>query len=119
MRRHRRGWTIALPGWQWDVPRDAGFAGLEAPVADVEPGWLRGDFRVDVPAPERPLGDVIALGAATPPIAFTAYPASDPGDPAASLRVRPAPMGPSRLVHRAHGRGETGVTDRTPPARAL
>lgn len=100
----RRGWTVALPGWQWDVPRDAGFAGLEAPVADVEPGWLRSDFRVDVPAPERPLGDVIALGAAIPPIAFTAYPASDPGDPAASLRVRSAQMGPSRLIPRSQWR---------------
>jgi hypothetical protein len=99
-----RGWTIALPGWQWDVPRDQGFVGLDAPVADVGPGWLRSDFRVDAPAPERPIGDVLALGDAAPAIAFACYPASEPDNPQASLRVRSAPMGPSRLIPRSQWR---------------
>src|ERR1700691_2362340 len=99
-----RGWTIALPGWQWDVPRDQGFAGLDAPVADAGPGWLRSDFRVDAPAQERPIGDVLSLGGAAPAIVFTSYPASDLDDPMASLRVRSAPMAPSRLPPRSQWR---------------
>ena len=68
-----RGWTIALPGWQWDVPRDMGFAGFDAPVAEVEPGWLRSDFRVDAPSPERSVGDMLpSLGGARP--AYRVYP---------------------------------------------
>ena len=82
-----RGWTVALVGWQWDVPRADGFAGLDVPAADPGPGWLRSDFRVDAPARERPLADVLARPG-LPPIAFTAYPASSLTDPAAALRVR-------------------------------
>ena len=100
-----RGWTIALPGWQWDVPRDTGFVGLDAPVADVEPGWLRSDFRVDAPSQERPVGDMMpSLGGAMPAFAFTSYPASRLDDPEAALRVRSAHMGPSRLIPRSQWR---------------
>ncbi len=42
-----RGWTIAWCGWQWDVLRAQGLLGLSAPVAEVEPGWLRVEFRPD------------------------------------------------------------------------
>jgi hypothetical protein len=98
-----RGWTIAVPGWQWDVPRDQGFAGLDAPVADVRPGWLRSDFRVDAPSQARPVGDVLSMGA-MPGIAFAAYPASALDAPGAALRVRSAPMGPSRLIPRSQWR---------------
>ena len=100
-----RGWTIALPGWQWDVPRDTGFVGLDAPVADVEPGWLRSDFRVDAPSQEHPVGDMMpSLGGAMPAFAFTSYPASRLDDPEAALRVRSAHMGPSRLIPRSQWR---------------
>ena len=100
-----RGWTIALPGWQWDVPRDTGFVGLDAPVAEVEPGWLRSDFRVDAPSPERPVGDMMpSLGGAMPAFAFTSYPASRLDDPEAALRVRSAHMGPSQLIPRSQWR---------------
>ena len=105
-----RGWTIALPGWQWDVPRDQGFAGLDAPVADAGPGWLRSDFRVDAPSQERPIGDVLSLGGAAPAIAFGCYPASELDDPEASLRVRSAPMGPSRLIPRSQWRFTSATT---------
>jgi Alpha/beta hydrolase domain len=94
-----QGWTIALPGWQWDVP-DA-FVGLQPPVLDVEPGWLRSDFRIEVPMPERSLGDQIPGGAAMPPIAFAAYPTADLHDPDAALRVRLAQMGPSEEIPRS------------------
>src|ERR1700730_1179903 len=29
----RRGWTVAMCGWQWDVQRQPGLMGLEAPEA--------------------------------------------------------------------------------------
>ena len=107
----RHGWTVAWPGWQWDVPRERGLAGLEPPVAAVGPGWMRGDFRVDVPAAERPLGDVIALGGgALPPIAFRSYPASDPADPEASLRVRTAPLAPEEVIARDRWRFTSPTT---------
>ncbi len=99
-----RGWTIAVPGWQWDVPREQGLAGLDAPVAEAGPGWLRSDFRVDEPARERPVGDALSLGGMLPAIAFAAYPASDPDDREATLRVRSAPMGASRLIPRSRWR---------------
>jgi hypothetical protein len=104
-----RGWTIAFPGWQWDVPRDQGFVGLDAPVAAVGPGWLRSDFRVDEPVRERPVGDVLMMGA-MPGIAFTSYPAAALDKPGAALRVRSAPMGPSRLVPRSQWRFTSPTT---------
>jgi hypothetical protein len=99
-----RGWTIALPGWQWDVPRNQGFAGLDVPVADTGAGWLRSDFRVDSPIQERPVGDVMQLPGTVTAIKFTAYPTCDTRDPEATLRVRSAQMGPSTLIHRSRWR---------------
>ena len=72
------GWTIAIPGWQWDVPRDMGLAGFDAPVADAEPGWMRSDFRVETPMQERSVGDTLPVvgGGTRPAMVFTPYPAS-------------------------------------------
>jgi hypothetical protein len=89
------GWTVAFPGWQWDVPD--GFLGLIPPVVDVEPGWLRSDLRIDAPIQERSLGDVGQVAG----IVFAAYPTIDLGDPDAVLRVRVAQMGPSEVVPRS------------------
>jgi hypothetical protein len=94
-----QGWTIAFPGWQWDVP--TGFVGFSAPVLKVEPGWLRVDFRIDAPIDERSLGDEFPVGPGLPPIAFTVYPAADVDDRDAAMRVRTAQMGPSEMVPRA------------------
>lgn len=41
----RRGWTILQCGWQWDVRRQPGLLGLEAPVADAPPGRLTVRFQ--------------------------------------------------------------------------
>jgi Alpha/beta hydrolase domain len=93
------GWTVALAGWQWDVPD--GFIGLTPPFVDVKPGWMRADFRIDVPISERGLSDAIPLGPGRPPLAFAAYPTSDVDDPEATLRVRVAQMGPSEIIPRS------------------
>src|SRR5216683_6059783 len=41
----QRGWTILQCGWQWDVRRQPGLLGLEAPVADAPPGRLTVRFQ--------------------------------------------------------------------------
>jgi Alpha/beta hydrolase domain len=67
----------------------------------VKPGWMRADFRIDVPISERGLSDAIPLGPGRPPLAFAAYPTSDVDDPEATLRVRVAQMGPSEIIPRS------------------
>lgn len=94
-----QGWTVALPGWQWDVP--AGLIGIATPVIDVEPGWLRADFRIEVPVEERSLGESIPGAPGMPGDEFAAYPAADTDAQDATLRVRAAQMGPSVIVPRS------------------
>jgi len=100
------GWTIAIPGWQWDVPRDIGLAGFDAPVADVEPGWMRSDFWVETPLAERSVGDMLPLvgASARPTVVFAPYPACDTDQVEAALRVRSAQLGPSQLIPRSQWR---------------
>ena len=100
------GWTIAIPGWQWDVPRDIGLAGFDAPVADVEPGWMRSDFWVETPLAERSVGDMLPLvgASARPTVVFAPKPAIDTDQPEAAHRVRSAQLGPSQLIPRSQWR---------------
>jgi hypothetical protein len=93
------GWTVALPGWQWNVPD--GFLGLTPPVVTVEPGWMRADLRFEVPMAERSLNDVIPSGVGASPRSYGAYPTADARDPDAVLRVRVAQMGPSETIPRS------------------
>ena len=81
----KQGWTIAWCGWQWDVLRGPGAIGLTAPVADVEPGFLRVEWRPDADHPDHPLSDSALF------FRFTDYPTADVNDPAAMLYVRTAP----------------------------
>jgi hypothetical protein len=94
-----QGWTIAFPGWQWDVP--TGLVGFSAPVLEVEPGWLRADFRIDAPIDERSLGEVFPIGLDVPALSFTAYATADVTDRDATMRVRTAQLGPGEIVPRA------------------
>jgi hypothetical protein len=89
-----QGWTIAWCGWQWDVKRDQGWLGLEAPFADVEPGWMRVEFRPDVEQPDHHLSDSALL------FEFQGYPPADPDDEEARLTVRSSPLGEKRVVPR-------------------
>jgi alpha/beta hydrolase family protein len=92
-----RGWTIAWCGWQWDLPREEGL-GLDAPRADVGPGWLRVEFRPDRLEPDHALSD------SGPLFRYTDYPTADVDDPDATLTVRTTPMGPDRTVPRSRWR---------------
>jgi len=89
-----RGWTIAWCGWQWDVLRDQGFLGLSAPVADVEAGWLRVEFRPDELTANRPLSDSQFF------FQFADIPTADVADPDATLTVRTTPLGQKELIPR-------------------
>ncbi len=89
-----RGWTIAWCGWQWDVLRDQGFLGLSAPVAEVEPGWLRVEFRPDELQTDKELSDSMLF------FQFADIPTADVADPDAILTVRTAPLGHRALIPR-------------------
>lgn len=97
----RRGWSIAWPGWQWDVPRSEGRLGLDAPRVPTEalgddPGetWLR--IQPSVASEELPLTDqhVGALGNHLP------ITPANIQDPAATLYVRDAIYGEPTVIPR-------------------
>jgi hypothetical protein len=88
------GWAIAWCGWQWDVHRHQGWLGLDAPLAGVEPGWMRVEFRPDVELPDHRLSDSSAQ------FEFKDYPTADRNDQEASLTVRTSPLGDKRLLPR-------------------
>lgn len=90
-----RGWTIASCGWQWDVQRGPAILGLTAPQADVEPGFLRLEWRSDIARADHPLSfsapEIESIPGAEALFTFTAYPTVDVEDPEAVLTVRTAP----------------------------
>ena len=92
------GWTIAWCGWQWDVNRDNGWLGLDAPLANVDPGWMRVEFRPDIDQPEHRLSD------SSPLFDFRDYPPADPHDVDAQLTVRTSPLGEKQPVPRGEWR---------------
>jgi len=89
-----QGWTIAWCGWQWDVLRGRGWIGLEAPYADVEPGWMRVEFRPDLEQPDHRLSDSSLL------FEFRDYPPADLDDEEARLTIRSSPLGEKRVLPR-------------------
>ncbi|MFV8317532.1 alpha/beta hydrolase domain-containing protein [Mycobacterium sp. 23] len=90
-----RGWTIASCGWQWDVQRGPAILGLTAPQADVEPGFLRLEWRSDTVRDDHPLSfsapEIESIPGAEALFTFTAYPTVDVEDSEAVLTVRTAP----------------------------
>ena len=97
----RRGWSIAWPGWQWDVPRAAGRLGLDAPRVPPEalgdnPGTTQLRIQPSAPAAELPLTDqhVGALGNHLP------ITPTNIEDPAATLYVRDGVYGEPATIPR-------------------
>ncbi len=90
----QQGWTVAWCGWQWDVIPEPGRLGVDAPLAAVDPGPMRVEFRPDTAQETHPLSD------SSPFFRFRDYPPADPSEAAASLSVRTTPMGPRRLLPR-------------------
>ncbi len=97
------GWTLAWCGWQWDVLRQHGGLGLDAPRAEVAPGWLRVEFRPDTAEADHALGDSSSF------FRFASYPTADLHDPDAFLTIRTSPLGEKVTVPRDQWR----FTDQT------
>ncbi len=78
--------------------RAPGVIGLNAPIADVEPGWLRIEWRPDIDQPDHPLSDSALF------FRFTDYPTADLDDPDAVLYVRVAPNDEPVAIERSQWR---------------
>ncbi|MHA7651574.1 alpha/beta hydrolase domain-containing protein [Mycobacterium sp. ML4] len=108
-----RGWTIASCGWQWDVQRGPAILGLTAPQADVEPGFMRLEWRSDSAHDDHRLSfsapEIESIPGADVLFNFTDYPTIDLQDPDAVLTVRTAPDADPTVVARQKWR----FTDQT------
>jgi Alpha/beta hydrolase domain len=106
----KRGWTVAMCGWQWDVERQPGLMGLEAPQAigpDGEP--LRGRVAIAFQPNEAHASHLLSHWPLHPPpgrqpFAHKPYPAADVDEPTAELTVRDSAGGPRTVVPRERWR---------------
>lgn len=106
----RRGWTVAMCGWQWDVQRQPGLMGIDAPQAlgpDGQP--LRGRIAVAFQPNEPHTYHLLAHWPLHPPpdaqsLAHTPYPAADVDEPDAVLTVRESMYGASTVIPRERWR---------------
>lgn len=106
----RRGYTVVMLGWQWDILPGAAGLHFAPPVAGdaAHPitGLVRSDITIDAPT------RTIALGHRVGTSQALGYPVSDPLDSANTLTVRDDPLGARRVVPRAQwqfAREELGV----------
>src|SRR5579859_2852882 len=101
-----RGWTVAMCGWQWDVQRQPGLMGLEAPQAlgpDHKP--LQGKISVAFQPNETHPHHLLSHWPLHPPpgrqpYAHQPYPTADVNDPGAELTVRDSRGGQRTIVPR-------------------
>ena len=98
----RRGLTVVMLGWQWDILPDAPGLHFHPPVAGdaAHPitGLVRSDITVDAPTRTIPLGHVVGATKAL------AYPTSSAVDPKNQLTVRDGPFAPRRIIPRTRWR---------------
>lgn len=91
----RHGWTVAMCGWQWDVQRQPGLLGLEAPEALDDNGQpIRGKVAVAFQPNEPHTFHRLAHWPLHPQpgrqtMMHEAYPAADVSDPDAQLMAGP------------------------------
>ncbi|MBK5187252.1 MAG: hypothetical protein JJD97_03350, partial [Gemmatimonadaceae bacterium] len=94
----RRGLTVVMLGWQWDILPGARGLHFHPPIAGgaAHPitGLVRSDITVDAPTHTIPLGHVVGGNVAL------AYPVSDSVDPKNRLTVRDTPLAPRRVIPR-------------------
>jgi hypothetical protein len=102
----RRGWTVAMCGWQWDVERRPGLMGLAAPQALGPDGApLRGRvsvaFQPNVAHPDQRLAHwPLHPEPGRQMLAHRPYPAADVDEPTAELTVRDWMYGARTVVPR-------------------
>lgn len=94
----RRGLTVVMLGWQWDILPSAPGLHFHPPVAgDAKhpiTGLVRSDITLDTPTRTIVLGHVVG------PNKALAYPVSDTADPKNQLTVRDGPIAPRRVISR-------------------
>jgi len=106
----RKGWTVAMCGWQWDVERQPGLMGLEAPQAlgaDGQP--VQGRVGVAFQPNERHTYHRLAHWPLHPrpgrqALWHQAYPAADLNEPDAQLTVSSTRGGPASVIPRERWR---------------
>jgi hypothetical protein len=84
----RQGFTLVWVGWEFDVRRQNGLMGIDAPVAKGVSGILHGDFTPNDNKPEQTVGDLVG------------YTPSDPNGADSALTVRDGPFGTTEVVAR-------------------
>jgi hypothetical protein len=102
----KRGWTVAMCGWQWDVQRQPGLMGLDAPQAlgaDGQP--IQGRIAVAFQPNEDHAYHLLSHWPLHPapgrqPYAHQPYPAADVDEPAAVLTVSDSRTGPRSTIAR-------------------
>jgi hypothetical protein len=102
----QRGWTVAFCGWQWDIERQPGLMGMEAPQAlgsDGQP--IQGRIGMAFQPNEAHSHHLLSHWPLHPPpgrqpFAHQPYPAADVNDPTAQLTVRDSRAGETSVVPR-------------------
>ncbi len=106
----RRGWTVAMCGWQWDIERHPGLLGLRPPQAvDSSGAPLRGRITVAFQPNEPHTHHLLAHWPLHPPPGRQAfyhqpYPVADVDERNATLTVRESPAGPPTTIPRERWR---------------
>ena len=106
----RHGWTVAMCGWQWDVRRQLGLMGLDAPQAlgpDGSP--IPGRVSVAFQPNEAHSFHLLSHWPLHPPpgklaLSHQPYPAADVSEASAELTVRDSMNGPRRVIARERWR---------------
>jgi hypothetical protein len=110
----RRGYTVVMLGWQWDILPGSEGLHFAPPIAgdSAHPitGLVRSDITVDAPTRTIPLGHRVGTSQAL------AYPVSDTSDRANTLTVRDEPFATRRTIPRLawrFAREDTASSSRT------
>ena len=94
----RRGYTVLMLGWQWDILPGGNALHFSPPVAVDGPrpitGLVRSDITIDAPTPTIPLGHRVGTSQAL------GYAVSDTTDPANTLTVRDTPTAARTVIPR-------------------
>ncbi|GAC1315110.1 MAG: alpha/beta hydrolase domain-containing protein [Chloroflexota bacterium] len=102
----RHGWSVAMVGWQWDIQRQPGLMGLEAPQA-LGPGGqpIQGKVTIAFQPNEPHASKLLSHWPLHPPpgrqpYAHQPFNAADVNEPDATLVSRPSRTGPPTDIPR-------------------
>ena len=109
----RRGLTVVMIGWQWDIQPGGSSLHFGAPPVGTPArpitGLVRSDITVDAATKTIPLGHRVGASQAL------GYPPASPNDPSNLLSVRDDPLGQRTFIPHAHWRFGRAVGDSVVP----